>query len=85
MKSAWELALERTGGALQELSEDKKQQLAEIDKKSKAKLAEIELAYKDKLAAARTPEEINQINDDMVTEKASVRSKMEREKARVRE
>lgn len=40
MKSAFELALERTGGKLKEISEEKKQKLAEIDKIYQSKIAE---------------------------------------------
>ena len=44
MKSAFELALERTGGKLREISEEKKQKLAEIDKLYQSKLAEAQLS-----------------------------------------
>lgn len=84
MKSAWELALERTGGALNEISEEKKTDLAEIDRIYKAKLAEAELSNRRRLGKASKLEEIEQINQDFATETASISSKMEREKDKIR-
>lgn len=84
MKSAWELALERTGGALKELPADQKDKIGEIDKRYKAKVAEAELANRQRLSKAANVEEINQIKEDLVTELASLRSKMERDKDQIR-
>lgn len=84
MKSAWELALERTGGALKELPADQKDKIAEIDKRYKAKVAEAELANRQRLSKAANVEEISQIKEDLVTELASLRSKMERDKDQIR-
>lgn len=50
MKSAFELALERTGGKLKEISEEKKQKLAEIDKIYQSKIAEAQLSTDQRLA-----------------------------------
>ena len=36
MKSAWELALERSGGALRELTPDQKDRIAELERPSAA-------------------------------------------------
>jgi len=84
MKSAFELALERTGGALGEISEEQKQAINEIEIKCKAKLAEIDLTYSDKRAKASNQAELEQLNDDMLVERASVLNKAENEKATVR-
>lgn len=84
MKTAWELALERSGGSLKELDETQKDAIAEIDKNSKAKLAEMDLAYADKLAKAGSIEEREQIQQDMAVERASVMSHAEREKEKIR-
>ena len=85
MKSALELALERSGGALNELSDVKKDQIAEIDNVLKAKLAEIELIYKRKFEEARgDAEAIKQLGEDQVTEVAAAKSKAERNKDAVR-
>ncbi|MDD2480488.1 MAG: hypothetical protein PHS31_11430 [Victivallaceae bacterium] len=84
MKSAFELALERTGGALGEISKEQKQAINEIEIKCKAKLAEIDLTYSDKRAKASNQAELEQLNDDMLVERASVLNKAENEKATVR-
>ena len=84
MKTAWELALERSGGSLEELDETQKDAIAEIDKNSRARLAEMDLAYADKLAKAGSIGEQEQIQQDMAVERASVRSQAERGKAKIR-
>ncbi len=85
MKSAWELALERTGGKLNELNEEQKQQLAEIDSLYKSKLVAAEMAAQDRVAkAVGNLEALKQIKDDLDVEKASIESKMEREKDKIR-
>jgi Mg/Co/Ni transporter MgtE len=84
MKSAWELALERSDGSLNELSDEKKTQIAEIDSKRQAKLAEIEITYEPKLKTATTVEELQQLKDDMAVEQASARSQAENKKKEVR-
>lgn len=85
MKSAYELALERTGGSLEELPEDKKAGIAEIERKQKAKLAEAELSAKSRTENAEGNQaDIDQINEDLVTELASINFKFEKEKKQVR-
>ncbi len=85
MKSAWELALEKTGGAIEELPPERKAELTEIDNRCKAKLAEIEITYDAKFKKAANLEELEQLKQDMAVEKASIMSKTEREKNAVRE
>jgi len=85
MKSAWELALERTGGALNELPADKKEQLSEIDRIYRAKNAAADIAAQEKIRhAAGNPEALRQIIDDLSVEKASNDSKMQQEKEKIR-
>jgi hypothetical protein len=85
MKSSFELALERSGGALNEVSEDKKKQIAEIDNLCKSKLAGLEITYQSKFAKARNnQEEFNQLESDMAVERASVISKSEKDKEAIR-
>ena len=84
MKSAWELALERSGGNLNELSDEKKIQIAEIDNRCKAKLAEIEITYQQKFATVAAVEELEQLKDNMAVEQASARSLAENKKKEVR-
>lgn len=84
MKSAFELALERTGGKLREISEEKKQKLAEIDKLYQSKLAEAQLSADQRLAKESDPAKAEEIRNGLVTELASIRDRWEREKEKVR-
>jgi hypothetical protein len=52
MKSAYELAMERLGGAGAKLTAVQKAKLAELDKVYAAKVAEQEITEKPKIAAA---------------------------------
>ncbi|MFA7230365.1 MAG: hypothetical protein WC071_03765 [Victivallaceae bacterium] len=84
MKSAFELALERSGGTLKEIDSGMKEKLAEIDNIRKAKLAGMEIAYEAKLKKAASTQEVEQIKDDMAVERASILSKTERDKQAAR-
>ncbi len=85
MKTAWELALERSGGILNELNDTQKGAIAEIDRTCKAKLAESELCYTEKLKNTTDYKEIEQIKDDMAVERASIMSKAKRDKEKIRD
>ena len=85
MKSAYELALERTGGALNDVSEEMKQKIADIDSLYNSKLAEAELSAQDKInKAGNNFDLITTIKEGFEVEKASLKSKMEQEKAAIR-
>ncbi len=84
MKSAWELALERSGGALKELSPEKKERLAEIDRAAQAKIAAAKLSAEQKLATMTEAEEIAMLKDGLVVEIRSIEEERERKKERVR-
>lgn len=84
MKSAYELALERTGGKLNELPAEKKEKIAEIDRIYKSKIAAAELSAQQKLAKEQDPEKAEEIRQGLVTEIASLRDQSEREKNAVR-
>jgi hypothetical protein len=84
MKTAWELALERSGGVLNELNNTEKEAIAEIDKACKAKLAEFDLCYTEKLMNTTDYQEIEQIQDDMAVERASIMSKASCDKEKIR-
>ncbi len=84
MKSAFELALERTGGKLREISEEKKQKLAEIDKLYQSKLAEAQLSADQRLIKESDPAKAEEIRNGLVTELASIRDRWEREKEKIR-
>ena len=86
MKSSFELALERTGGNLNKIDDAKKSKIAEIEIKFKSKIAEAELAAKERLLKARGDrEKIEQIQSDLDVEIASINSKSEREKNKIRD
>ncbi|MHB9137825.1 MAG: hypothetical protein ACYC4Q_00305 [Victivallaceae bacterium] len=85
MKSSFELALERSGGALKNVSEDKKKQIAEIDNLCKSKLAGLEITYKSKFAkTGGNPEAFQQLENDLAVERASIISKAEKDKETIR-
>ena len=84
MKSAYELALERTGGKLNELPPEKKEKIAEIDRIYKSRIAAAELSAQEKLAKETDPVKAEEIREGLVTEIASLRDQCGREKAAVR-
>jgi len=84
MKSAYELALEKSGGEIQELSGEQKNAMAEIDSRFKAKIAEAELATQEKLKTSVDPEAGDLIRQESAREIASFREKCEREKEKIR-
>ena len=76
MKSAYELALERSGGILNRVSDEVKQKLAEI--------AEAELSAQQRLAREEDPAKIEEIKSGLITEIASINDRCEHEKEKVR-
>ena len=68
MKSAYELALERSGGALRELPEEKK----------------AEITAENKLKTISDPEQIREFKDALANEIRSIRDRYERKKDAVR-
>lgn len=86
MKSAWELAMERTGGKITELSADKKKKISEIEAVYKSKIAEEKIAADGKLKKADgNEEEMEKIKSGMMDRIASLKAKCEKEKASIRE
>jgi hypothetical protein len=89
LKSAWELAQERTGGKTTvKLSTAQKEKLAELERVYKAKIAECELDLNPKIAAARAAgkiEDAQKLEETMRGEIAKLRSKLEAEKEKVRQ
>jgi hypothetical protein len=86
LKSAWELALERTGGKTAgKLTDAQKAKLAELDRIYTAKIAERELELKPKIAAAGTPEDRQKLEETLRAEIAKLRRKLEEEKDKVRQ
>lgn len=85
LKSAWERAMERTGGAAAELSADQKAQLAEMEKYYTAKIAELEIIEKPKIAAAPSPEEAEKIADHLRRSIQKLRDEWEQKRAAIRQ
>ena len=81
MKSAYELALERSGGTLNSIPSEIKEKIAEIEQIRKAKVAEAELSAQQRIGRENDPEKISEIKDALVTEIASINDKYERETA----
>lgn len=84
MKSAYELALERTGGKLTELSPEKKEKIAEIETLYRSRIAAAEVTAQQRLAKETDPEKIEEIRQGLQTEIASYQDRCEREKDAVR-
>lgn len=85
LKSAWELALERTGGApCRKLTDAQKAKLAELDRMYTAKIAERELELKPRIAGAATLEEREKLEATLRAEIAKLRARLEEDKERVR-
>ena len=86
LKSAWELALERTGGKTAgKLTGVQKEKLAELDRVYTAKIAEVELDLKPKIAAAGNPDDRQKLEETLRAEIAKLRRKLEDEKDKVRQ
>ena len=84
MKSAWELALERSGGALRELTPDQKERIAELERAAQAKIAAAKITAEHKLASMTDPDEIEQLTDGLVNEIRSIEESLARKKEAVR-
>jgi hypothetical protein len=89
LKSAWELAQERTGGKTTvKLTNAQKERLAERDRVYTAKIAECELDLNPKIAAARATgkfEDAQKLEETMRAEIAKLRGKLEAEKEKIRQ
>ena len=84
MKSAYELALERSGGILNAVPEEIKEKLAEIEQIRKAKVAEAKLSAQQRIARESDPEKAAEVKEALVTEIAAINDKYEREKEKIR-
>lgn len=85
MKSAFELALERSGGSLSEISDEKKKDLAAVDAKFKTKVAQAELAAEERLKKSGGDQtRAADVQADLVRELDSIRFKAEKEKEAIR-
>ena len=89
LKSAWELAQERTGGkSTGRLTNAQKEKLAELDRVYTAKIAECELDLNPKIVAARATgkyEDAQKLEETMRAQIAKLRGKLEAEKDKIRQ
>lgn len=85
MKSAYELAMERAGiEVVKKLSEEQKKRISEVEALYKSKKAEAELSLDARKQKAKDMTELEQIKSDFTVEIASINSKLEREKEKIR-
>jgi hypothetical protein len=88
IKSAYELAMERMGGApIKKLTQQQKAKLAELDRIYTAKIAEAEFDLTPKISAARAAgrfEDADKLEETLRAEVAKLRRKLEDEKEKVR-
>jgi hypothetical protein len=87
MKSAFELAMERLGGASgQKLSQEQKEQLAEIDRIYEAKIAQAKFSADARRQDCQgDPDKLRQVQDDLLVEIRSLESRRERQKEEIRQ
>ncbi len=88
MKSSYELAMERLNKNAPEikLTAAQKKQIAELESKFKAKLAERELGLKVEInsaAAAGEFEKVEQLQNQLVIERNSLRADLEEKKEQI--
>ena len=85
MKSAFELAMERLGGApTKPLTNEQKEQLAEVHRIYEAKMAQAKFDLARRLQGVFEPEKIKQINDDFQVELRSLEERSEIKKDELR-
>jgi len=85
MKTAYELAIERLGGAEKKLTQEQKKELAEIDRVYDAKVAEAKIGSESRLKeASDDPEKEKQVREELAEELARLDRKREDKKDAVR-
>ena len=84
MKSAYELAMERVGGAARKLTAGQKAAIAGIDSKMKAKVAETEIMFDQQLASEADPAQAAFVQQTRRQQIAKIKEAAEAEKEEVR-
>ena len=88
LKSAWELAMSRTGGEddlVRNLSDAQKKGISEIDQAAKTKIAEIEIMTTARLSKAGTDEEAaGRITAEKIADIEKIQKQSERDKEKIR-
>lgn len=86
MKSAFELAMERFGGAVQQFSVEQKAQLAEVDHLYEAKIAQARFDAKARQERCQgDPEKLSQVQSDLAVEIRSLETRRDRKKEELRQ
>ncbi|MEE9368632.1 MAG: hypothetical protein V3V05_07170 [Pontiella sp.] len=84
MKSAYELAMERSGGESNKLTASQKTSIADIDSRMKAKVAEIEIMFDQQLATETDPAKASFILQTRQQQIMKIRENAEADKEGVR-
>ena len=85
VKSAFELAMERLGGATRQYTAEQKEQLAEVDRIFEAKIAQAKFENKARADKAGDDQaQLKQIQDDLLVELRSLEERRERQKEQLR-
>lgn len=84
MKSAYELAMERSSGPSIKLTDEQKAALTDIDSKMKAKVAETEIMFDQQLASEADPAKAAFIQQTRQAQIAKIKNDAEDEKENVR-
>lgn len=84
MKSAYELAMERSSGPSIKLTDEQKAALTDLDSKMKAKVAETEIMFDQQLATETDPAKAGLIQQTRQQQIAKIKETAEEEKESVR-
>ena len=85
MKSAFELAMERFGGTVQQFTAEQKEQLAEVDRLYEAKIAQARFDAQARQEACQgDPAKLSQVQSDLIVEIRSLETRRERKKEELR-
>ncbi len=85
MKSAFELAMERSDGPSVKLSDEQKEAIAEIDSKMKAKVAETEIMFDQQIAAETDPAKAGLVQQTRQQQLEKIKRDAEEEKEAIRQ
>lgn len=85
MKSAFELAMERFGGAVQEFTAEQKEQLAEVDRLYEAKIAQARFDAQVRQEGCHGDvQKLEQVQEEMIVEIRSLEIRRDRRKEELR-
>jgi hypothetical protein len=85
MKSAYELAMERMGGTIRELTPEQKEQLAEIDRRADAKIAQAKIRTDARMKSIASPEELATLQQELAVELQGINEKRDLDKEELRQ